>query len=123
MTDAELRKLAEPTNAEIQARHDAILFIDWAKDFDPEWQPNSLSNVEQCHNDRGILLKRLEAAESENKGYGHALDSAKDLIAELEAPIKAMEDKIRYIIDSLLENGFIRLTENEMNSIWVKHSN
>ena len=49
---------------EIRKRHEATLFIDWEKEFDPEWQPQSLSNAELAHKDRGALLdmvKELEA--------------------------------------------------------------
>jgi hypothetical protein len=44
----------------IRKRHNSTLFIDWAKEFDPEWQPSSLSNAEQCHTDRDELLIIIE---------------------------------------------------------------
>ena len=45
----------------IRERHEATLFIDWEKEFDPEWQPGSLGNAQQCHEDRGNLLFKLDA--------------------------------------------------------------
>ena len=45
---------------EIQERHEATLFIDFEKEFDPEWQPQSLSNAHLCHLDRGELLTMID---------------------------------------------------------------
>ena len=48
---------------EIRKRHEATLFIDWEKEFDPEWQPQSLSNAELAHKDRGALLDMVKELE------------------------------------------------------------
>ena len=48
---------------EIRKRHKAIIFIDWEKEYDPEWQPVSLGNAQQCHLDRAALLKRVDELE------------------------------------------------------------
>lgn len=58
-------KLSPQQLAEVRDRHGATLFIDWEKEFDPEWQPNSLSNVELCHLDRERLLDHITALEKE----------------------------------------------------------
>jgi len=52
---------------EIQERHEATLLIDWEKEFNPEWQPQSLSNAQHCHKDRGYLLERIKELEAEIK--------------------------------------------------------
>ena len=66
----------------IKARHESTLFIDWAKEFDPEWQPSSLSNAEQCHIDRGELLALVETGMS---AYSDLLMNSAREIEKLQA--------------------------------------
>ena len=49
--------------AEIRARHNATIFIDWG--YDRASQPQSLSNAEQCHADRAELLSMIDARDKE----------------------------------------------------------
>ena len=49
--------------AEIRARHNATIFIDWG--YDRASQPQSLSNAEQCHADRAELLTMIDARDKE----------------------------------------------------------
>jgi hypothetical protein len=61
------QSIPNETIEEIRKRHEAIIFTDWAKEYDPEWQPHSLSNAEQCHQDRATLLAKVDKLEKTNK--------------------------------------------------------
>ena len=76
----ESAELIEPTNAKIQEQHDAD--ETWYAYRDDEW-PNGYPRSAQ-HIGRGILLKRLTAAEELNDDQAHRL-------GKVEATIKAIQ--------------------------------
>ena len=76
--------------AEIEERHDAILPIDWRKEFDPEVQPQSLSNAHQSHRDRAFLLDiaadALRVCEAARE-FTNANQCVRDTLAVLDAKL------------------------------------
>ena len=61
---------------EIRARHKSTTYIDWVKEFDPEFQPQSLNNAAQCHADRAALLTLVDTQAAELKRLTDALNTA-----------------------------------------------
>jgi len=87
--------MTNPSNTEIQERHDATLFIDWEKEIDPNSQPQSFSNVQMCHTDRGILLKRLKEANNRAEYWKAEHIAGNKVIESAEAKLKATQESLR----------------------------
>ena len=82
--------------ADIRARHEVTLVIDWG--FDPEAQPLSLSNAHQCHADRGDLLDELDRADALAEAAKKLINcinpygpSDVELVLELDTALKQWE--------------------------------
>ena len=67
--------MTKPVDAEqIRERHKSTTYIDWVKEFDPEFQPQSLNNAAQCHADRAALLTLVDTQAAEIKRLTDALE-------------------------------------------------
>lgn len=90
--------LREQVFNQIRERHARILFIDWRKEFNPDWQPSSLSNAELCRKDRANLLSLEEWIQhKEFCNKFHVLISAArgrdtDCVCGLDAAFKKIVD-------------------------------
>ena len=98
---------------EIRERHKVTLLIDWRKEFDPEWQPQSLSNAELCHQDRGTLLGMLDELQAQltefttlpSNVYAPDNVSWQTHAEELKAQLDAVRDAYDYALYRWCEWG------------------